>query len=115
MKLNRRQFIKGVVALSALTSVMPQKALAMLENKLETTLPYNIPVGYITQVYIGAGPKMVYIIGTDKGPRVADGKGLPKDHYPELYKVLRSNYGETESSFNLPDFRGRFIRGKDNG
>lgn len=41
-----------------------------------------------------------------------DGSSLLIASYPELYFVLGKRYGSADTShFNLPDFRGRFLRG----
>lgn len=39
-----------------------------------------------------------------------------KEEYPELYNVLKEtmeDFQETETTFRLPDMRGRFVRGFD--
>jgi microcystin-dependent protein len=35
--------------------------------------------------------------------------------YAVLYGVIGNNFGNTGGSFNVPDFRGRFLRGRDGG
>lgn len=41
-----------------------------------------------------------------------DGQALSKTTYPTLYSLLGSTYGaETSTTFYLPDFRNRFLRG----
>lgn len=44
-----------------------------------------------------------------------DGRELPKLQYPELYDVLRDNYGGGPTTFRLPDYRGAFLRGTAHG
>jgi microcystin-dependent protein len=44
-----------------------------------------------------------------------DGALLPKADYPDLFGAIGTNYGGGGTSFNLPDLRGRFCRGVDNG
>jgi microcystin-dependent protein len=51
-----------------------------------------------------------------------DGRVLSKDSYPQLFSVLGTRYGEGKDSagsktgdFNLPDYRGFFLRGLDKG
>ena len=44
-----------------------------------------------------------------------DGREVSKKTYPLLYDLIKGTWGETESSFYLPDLRGQFIRGWDNG
>jgi Phage Tail Collar Domain len=44
-----------------------------------------------------------------------DGSTLPKKDYLDLFLTIGSNYGGGRTDFNLPDLRGRFARGVDNG
>ena len=45
-----------------------------------------------------------------------DGRALDSGVYPELFAVIGYLYGKTGvSSFNLPDYRGLFLRGVDAG
>ena len=44
-----------------------------------------------------------------------DGRELSKEAYSELYNLIRGTWGETASTFCLPDLRGQFIRGWDDG
>lgn len=44
-----------------------------------------------------------------------DGSELSKSAYPELYSLIKGTWGETENSFFLPDLRGQFVRGWDDG
>lgn len=45
----------------------------------------------------------------------ADGSLVEKATYPALYAVTGSAHGETGTKFNLPDYRGRFLRMADGG
>jgi microcystin-dependent protein len=44
-----------------------------------------------------------------------DGQPLDKIDYIELFAAIEYSYGGAGGSFNLPDFRGYFVRGWDNG
>lgn len=44
-----------------------------------------------------------------------DGRELSKSMYPELYKLIKGTWGETGKTFFLPDLRGQFVRGWDDG
>ena len=47
---------------------------------------------------------------------LCDGKILNKKQYPELYKAIGDSWGApNRKRFNLPDLRGRFVRGADLG
>jgi len=45
------------------------------------------------------------------GWKVCDGRALIKAEFPTLYGILGATYGETATTFNLPDLRGRAILG----
>ena len=44
-----------------------------------------------------------------------DGRELSKIGYSELYAMIGDTWGETTSTFFLPDLRGQFVRGWDDG
>lgn len=45
------------------------------------------------------------------GWMVCDGRTLPCVDYPELFAVLGYVYGGADDNFNIPDYRGYFLRG----
>lgn len=49
------------------------------------------------------------------GWMACDGRSLEVARYPELAAVLGNLYGGDSQSFNLPDYRGLFLRGVDSG
>lgn len=52
-----------------------------------------------------------------EGFLLCDGSELDVNDYKDLYNTIGNSYGTTDSGvkFNLPDLRGRFIRGVDSG
>jgi phage-related tail fiber protein len=50
-----------------------------------------------------------------EGWYLCDGRSLTSDKYPLLSGVLGTSYGGGSGSFNLPDYRGMFLRGQDQG
>lgn len=46
---------------------------------------------------------------------LCDGKPLEVSHYPDLFAVLGYLYGGENHKFNIPDYRGIFLRGVDSG
>lgn len=71
------------------------------------TTPVAI-VGQIIQVGFGAVPP---------GTLECDGSAVSRTTYDQLFSSIGTNYGVGDGSttFNLPDFRGMFIRGWDHG
>lgn len=51
------------------------------------------------------------------GYLVCDGSAVSRTTYPELYNAIGNLYGAGNgtTTFNLPDFRGEFVRGVDDG
>jgi microcystin-dependent protein len=48
---------------------------------------------------------------------LCDGSAVSRTTYASLFNVILSNYGSGDgaTTFNVPDLRGRFLRGTDNG
>jgi microcystin-dependent protein len=45
-----------------------------------------------------------------------DGSSVLIDDYPSLYAAIGTRFGQADAThFNIPDFRGRFLRGADDG
>jgi microcystin-dependent protein len=44
-----------------------------------------------------------------------DGRSVTRAMYPELFDALGTAHGGNGTNFNLPDYRGRFLRGVDSG
>jgi microcystin-dependent protein len=79
-----------------------------LQNQI-TAFGYPIPAG---TVFYTAAPSV------PAGFIEANGAVVEKDRYPALYAALGGNsspYGQSGASFTLPDLRGVFVRGLDNG
>ncbi|MCF6282669.1 MAG: phage tail protein [Candidatus Polarisedimenticolaceae bacterium] len=49
------------------------------------------------------------------GWMLCDGRQLTPSEYPELFTVLGYFYGGKDERFNIPDYRGYFLRGIDAG
>ena len=75
---------------------------------------------------IGLGPSVQSVAPTGSiimfggtiapsGWLICDGSSYPQATYSNLYAVIGSAYGTSGSNFNVPDFRGIFPRGVDNG
>ncbi len=46
---------------------------------------------------------------------LCNGKALSKSVYKELFTAIGTSWGSADDKFNLPDLRGRFLRGEDAG
>ncbi len=46
---------------------------------------------------------------------LCDGTAVSQSTYADLYAVIGCNFGCSGGNFNLPDLRGRFLRGRDGG
>lgn len=73
-------------------------------NDLKQTL--GIPVGSIVYYAANAIPT---------GYLMCDGSSISKMTYPMLFNKIGYTYGGSGNNFKLPDLRGEFIRGYDNG
>lgn len=49
------------------------------------------------------------------GWKLCDGASVLKTDYPQLYAAIGNGWGTSGLSFNLPDLRGRFLRGVNGG
>lgn len=72
---------------------------------------YNQPISDINSGYIG---EFKYFGFSDVPPHclACDGSEISRETYSELFKVFGETYGagDGETTFNLPDFRGAFLR-----
>jgi microcystin-dependent protein len=67
---------------------------------------FLVPVGTITAYGGSTAPD---------GWLLCDGASVSRSTYASLYAVISTAYGSADvNSFNVPDFRGRFLRGWDN-
>lgn len=46
---------------------------------------------------------------------ICNGAAISKTTYADLYSIIGNTYGSSSTTFNLPDLRGNFVRGWDNG
>jgi hypothetical protein len=75
--------------------------------------PGAVPIGSVV-AFAGEIPPPGWLI--------CDGRPLSKSAFDELFEVLRTTYGDgrdkanvRKGDFNLPDYRGQFLRGVDQG
>lgn len=48
---------------------------------------------------------------------ICDGRAISRTEYAQLFDIIGDTFGDgdREKTFNIPDFRGRFLRGVDRG
>lgn len=79
--------------------------LSALESNVDA--PPQVPAGAVTAFAGSALPE---------GWLWCDGQGVSKNEFPALFAAIGTTYGGTGSPmFNVPDYRGRFLRGLDEG
>lgn len=63
----------------------------------------------------GAVMAFAGVAATPLGWLICDGRSLAQADYPGLYAAIGTAHGGNTTHFNLPDYRGRFLRGVDGG
>lgn len=87
---------------------------ATISNAIMQSVPYaqaadnGVPVG---TMLIFAGPKA----NIPSGWLPCDGSSVGETSYPKLFSVIGTSWGGGSGNFNLPDMRGLFPRGVDEG
>lgn len=87
-------------------------AYTTISNEQMKAVPYaryafnGVPVGTI--VAYGGDKNNV-----PEGWLICDGASVAQADYPQLYAIIGGAWGTSGASFNLPDLRGRFLRGVD--
>lgn len=71
---------------------------------------FNLPIGTIMPF---VGDKDAASALRNQGWLLCDGALVSKDKYPQLDAVMKNAAGAKGTDFNLPDFRGFFMRGHD--
>lgn len=85
-----------------------------ISNSVMNAVPYarvaanGVPVGTI--VAYGGDKNNV-----PTGWLLCDGASLAKTDYPQLFAAIGGAWGTSGASFNMPDLRGRFLRGVNDG
>lgn len=79
-----------------------------METTSKETRPTPQPSVFPTGIIVAYGGTIA-----PEGWALCDGKSVSKAIYKELFKVVANSFGGEGESFNLPDLRGRFLRGLD--
>lgn len=67
----------------------------------------NLNLPGVVLPYTGTNPPAGWLF--------CDGSSYPISQYPNLYAIIGTSFGGQSGNFNIPDMRGRFMRGVDGG
>lgn len=84
---------------------------------MSLTAPIGVPVGTVVAFagQITSSSSEDYKTNIEAlGWMICDGRLCEVSKYPELFAVLGYLYGGKDGEFNMPDYRGLFLRGVDN-
>jgi hypothetical protein len=111
--------------------VIANNDLKILEDhRTDTDNPHEVTTAQIsaaseTDLNDHAGDQTIHVptgaifaFATDTVPEgylECDGSTLSTTTYSNLYNIIGTTFGSGSGTFNLPDLRGQFIRGWDNG
>jgi hypothetical protein len=85
-------------------------------NISNTSIELGKLVSAVQQALCPAGSILPYAGDTaPSGWLLCDGGTYTTTTYPNLYAVVAFRFGGSGTSFKVPDLRGRFLRGRDNG
>lgn len=96
------------------------RSFAKFENNIVDSVTYNRDMEVLFRAVNMIAPAGVILpYGGTTAPTgwlVCDGTSYPRLTYPDLYKSIGTSFGTADGThFNVPDFRGRFLRGWANG
>ena len=82
---------------------------AMRPRERMVSQPYALSAGN----GVPAGTVIAYAgNNVPDGYLLCDGRPVSASQYPALFRAIGTTYGGNSSAFNLPDFRGMFLRGE---
>jgi microcystin-dependent protein len=82
-----------------------------------TPAPYAVSLVAPQSTALCPPGSVIAYMGTTAPPGwlMCDGTAYPTNQYPALFAVIGSSSGASGTMFNVPDCRGLFLRGTDNG
>lgn len=101
----------GTLSANSNTNISTQKAVKTYVDTAVSALNNvyanrYVPTGAVFHVVMSTAPT---------GFLVCNGAGVSRTFYPDLFAAIGYSFGGSGNTFNLPDLRGEFIRGWDNG
>ena len=77
-----------------------------VKGRIKDETGFVMPIGTILAYSAATAPS---------GWLLCDGSSYSTSAYPDLFALIQYTFGGSGGSFNVPDFRGRFLRGWANG
>lgn len=107
-KLANDSITENKIADDAVTTNKINNGAVTSEKLASDVIPQGVPAGAVQWFAATTAPA---------GWLVCDGSAVSRTTYAGLFSVIGTTFGSGNNSttFNLPDFRGQFIRGWDNG
>lgn len=106
--------ITGNITVGGTVDSVDIAALKAQVDALSASITSGIPAGFITMWAKNEVDAFGNLV-PPPGYLMCDGRPYLKADYPALFAVLGGAFGETGTTFNVPDFRGRFPLGKTTG
>jgi microcystin-dependent protein len=105
---NKPTTLLGYGITDAYTKIESDSLFASIDHEHGTTSIGTYSIGDV---------KFVTYATPEQGWLECDGSAISRIEYSELFEKIGTTYGEGDgiTTFNLPDFRGEFIRGWDHG
>lgn len=102
---------------SAMTAALPMGGFPINNLGSPTASTDAASKGYVDTAMPSGAILAFAMSTTPSGWLVCDGSAISRTAYAALYTAIGTTYGSGDGSttFNLPDFRGAFLRGYDNG
>ncbi len=115
--------VTAVVIVCVVVGPLPAAADPSLPHTFTSGTPakaaeVNANFGWLADRVVPVGAVVAYAGTTaPSGWLLCDGAAVSRTEYPELFAVLGivHGYGDQITTFNVPDYRGRFLRGADGG
>jgi microcystin-dependent protein len=88
-----------------------------VQYALSPHLAGDIPLLDVYQHYCPTGSIVAYTMPTSPyGWLICDGSEISRGEYPQLFNVIGTTFGDGDgiTTFQLPDYRGAFLRGAGN-
>ena len=112
---NRTAYLKEQVEGKAAADHNHDETYASADHSHDET--YATPE-YVQTMATPVGAVLIWPLGAEpSGYLPCEGAAVSREDYANLFAVIGTTYGDGngETTFNLPDYRGYFLRGFDNG